>query len=378
MPINTSYRGRQMFLDGEVDIARYDVLEYPLLDKLTKTQRGYLWIPEVINDINKDKQDFARLSPHEQHIFTANLKRQTLLDSIQGRAPSEVFTPIASVPEVEAWTQLWAYSETVHAYSYTYIIRNVYADPSKVFDEMGDIEEIVTTSEAISEAYELLDRYNKAVSLFGYGHIESTDMSDLLFGGDHTYNLHDHKKLLWRALMSVNILEGVRFYVSFACSWAFGERKIMEGNAKIIKLIARDENVHLASTQHMLRTLRQRDPEFESIAKELEGECVAMFNDAIQQEKDWAKYLFKDGSMVGLTENILVQYIEYIAKQRLKAVDLPHEHLTATSNPLPWTNNWISGKDVQEAPQETSKTSYRVGAVKADLTNDLMKDIKLD
>lgn len=370
--VTTNYHGRKLFLDGDLGIARFDVIEYILLDKIVKQQRGYLWQPEEVQDIIKDKQDFATLSPHEQHIFTANLKRQTLLDSIQGRAPAEVFGPLASVPELDIWIQTWTYSETVHSYSYTYIVRNVYADPSKVFDDMGNIQEIVDCARDISEHYDWLDIYNKHVELNGYGSEIWLDVNDI-----RTTNLYDHKRALWKALMSVNILEGVRFYVSFACSWAFAERKLMEGNAKIIKLIARDENLHLASTQYLLRELRRTDPDFAKLYDETKDECVAMFESARKQEHEWARYLFKDGSMLGLTENILVQYVDYITKQRMKAVDLPHDHIEVTQNPLPWTNNWISGRDTQDAPQEVTKTQYRVGAVKADITSDTLKGIKL-
>ena len=359
-----------MFLDGEMSIARYDQPGFPLLDTLVKRQRGFFWQPEEIQDVNKDKVDFQSLTDHEKHIFVSNLLRQTLLDSVQGRAPSEVFTPIASVPEVEIWTQTWAFSETVHSYSYTYIIRNIFPNPSSIFDKMVDIKEVADCGTDISSYYEKLDWYNKVVSLYGYG--ESVVNLD---GEEVILSEKEHKKLLWLTLMSVNILEGVRFYVSFACSWAFAERKLMEGNAKIIKLIARDENLHLASTQYMLRELK-RDPIFKQIAEETENQCVEMFNSAVHQEKDWAKYLFKDGSMVGLNENILCQYVDYIAKQRMKAVDLPCE-IDISTNPLPWTLKWIGGKEMQDAPQEVSKSSYVVGSVKSDLSSDMLKNIKL-
>jgi len=365
MAVNVNYKGRNIFLDGNVDIARYDVLEFTMLDKITKQQRGFFWQPEEIQDISKDREDFGKLSEHEKHIFISNLLRQTLLDSVQGRAPSEVFSPIASVPEAEIWTQTWAFSETVHSYSYTYIIRNVFSNPSEIFERIPKIEEILATSDDISKYYGELDRYNKMVDLFGYGSHNGENFS-----------LYEHKKLLWKCLMSVNILEGIRFYVSFACSWAFAERKMMEGNAKIIKLICRDENLHLASTQYMLRELKRKDPDFAKIAGETEGECVQMFQDAIDQEKDWARYLFKDGSMMGLTEGILCQYVDYIAKQRMKAVELPTT-IKENSNPLPWTLKWIGGKEMQTAPQETSITSYQSGNVKADIGKDTFKGFKL-
>jgi ribonucleoside-diphosphate reductase beta chain len=347
MTLTVDYTGRGMFLDGSVDIARYDQPQFPALDRFVKQQRGFFWVPEEINDINKDKEDFRSLTEHEQHIFISNLLRQTLLDSIQGRAPSEVFSPITSVPEAEIWTQTWAFSETIHSYSYTYIIRNIFPKPDEIFSKMPSIMEIVDCSNDISHYYDDLDKYNKLVSLYGY-----TDGR----------NLHDHKKLLWKCIMSVNILEGIRFFVSFACSWNFAERKLMEGNAKIIKLIARDENLHLGSTQYMLRELVRTDSEFADIAKETEQECIDMFKDAILQEKAWAKYLFKEGSMVGLNENILCDYVDYIAKVRMKAVGLPCD-IEISQNPLPWTLKWIGGKEMQPAPQETNITSYRIGGM---------------
>jgi len=361
MALNVDYKGRKMFLDGSVDIARYDQIQYPTLDRIVKQQRGFFWVPEEINDINKDKVDFRKLNEHEQHIFISNLLRQTLLDSIQGRAPSEVFSPITSVPEAEIWTQTWAFSETIHSYSYTYIIRNVFSNPDEVFGRMPEIQEIVDCSVDVSKYYNELDDFNKLVSLYGY---------------EDGRTLRKHKELLWKCLMSVNILEGVRFYVSFACSWNFAERKLMEGNAKIIKLIARDENLHLASTQYMLRELVRTDPEFAEIAKETEQECIELFNAAIDQEKDWAKYLFKDGSMVGLNENILCEYVDYIAKQRMKVVGLPSD-IEITQNPLPWTLKWIGGKEMQPAAQETNITSYRIGGLKSDVSKNSFKGFEL-
>lgn len=361
MALTVDYTGRNMFLDGSVDIARYDQIQFAGLDKFVKQQRGYFWVPEEINDINKDKEDFRSLSENEQHIFVSNLLRQTLLDSIQGRAPSEVFSPITSVPEAEIWTQTWAFSETIHAYSYTYIIRNIFAKPDEIFAKMPMIQEIVDCSSDIACFYDNLDHYNKMVDLFGY-----TDGRSLL----------EHKKLLWKCLMSVNILEGIRFYVSFACSWNFAERKLMEGNAKIIKLIARDENLHLGSTQYMLRELVRTDPDFATISKETEQECVQMFQDAIDQEKAWAKYLFKEGSMVGLNEKILCEYVDYIAKARMKAVGLPCD-IEITQNPLPWTSKWIGGKEMQPAPQETNITSYIVGGLNTNIDKGSLNKFKL-
>ena len=359
------------FLDpsGGPTIQRYDTLKYKQFDQLTDKQLGFFWRPEEI-DIYKDAKDFKALTEHEKHIFTSNLKRQILLDSVQGRAPAESFGSIVSLPELENWIITWTFSETIHSRSYTHIIRNVYSNPSKIFDEMMDIEEIVDCAEDISKNYDDL------ITLAGY--------YNLLGIGKHTVNgkkidinEYELKKKLWLALMSVNILEGVRFYVSFACSWAFAELKKMEGNAKIIKLIARDENLHLASTQMLLKLLKKDDPDFEKIAVETEAESLQMFVDAVNQEKAWAEYLFKDGSMIGLNTQLLSDYIEWIATRRMTSVGLKSPYSVPQANPLPWTQKWISGAEVQVAPQETEITSYVSGGTKQDVSADTFKGFSL-
>ena len=360
-----------MFLDqsGGVNVQRYDTLKYRQFDKLTDKQLGFFWRPEEV-DITKDTKDFRDLTEHEQHIFTSNLKRQIILDSVQGRSPNLALLPIVSIPELETWIETWAFSETIHSRSYTHIIRNVYSDPSLVFDEMLNIKEITDCSDTISKHYDEL--------------IESVSYLNLLGIGTHTVNgrkvtvdLYDIKKKLWLCLMSVNILEGVRFYVSFACSWAFAELKKMEGNAKIIKLIARDENVHLASTQQMLKLLKTDDKDFAKIAKETEGACLEMFMEAVQQEKAWADYLFEGGSMIGLNAELLKNYIEWIGAKRMRAVGLTCPYTVSASNPLPWTQKWISGGEVQVAPQETEISSYVIGGTKQDVTEDTFKGLSL-
>jgi ribonucleoside-diphosphate reductase beta chain len=358
------------FLDptGGPTIQRYDTLKYKNFDKLTDKQLGFFWRPEEV-DIYQDAKDFKGLTEHERHIFTSNLKRQILLDSVQGRAPVEAFSPIVSLPEIENWIQTWTFSETIHSRSYTHIIRNVYSNPSKIFDELMDIPEIMDCAGDISKYYDDL--------------IETSAYYNLLGVGTHTVNgkkvvvdLYELKKLLWLTLMSVNILEGVRFYVSFACSWAFAELKKMEGNAKIIKLIARDENLHLASTQMLLKTLKKDDPDFITIAEETEAECIQMFVDAVDQEKQWAQYLFKDGSMIGLNTELLSNYIEFICSRRMNNVNLKSPY-SVKSNPLPWTQKWISGAEVQVAPQETEITSYVSGGTKQDVDKETFKGFSL-
>lgn len=358
------------FLDpsGGPTIQRYDTLKYKQFDQLTDKQLGFFWRPEEV-DIYQDAKDFKALTAHEQHIFTSNLKRQILLDSVQGRAPAESFGSIVSLPELENWIITWTFSETIHSRSYTHIIRNVYSNPSKVFDELMDISEIVDCADSISKYYDQLIEMAGYYNLLGEGR-------HAINGDIKVVDLYEMKKLLYLTLMSVNILEGVRFYVSFACSWAFAELKKMEGNAKIIKLIARDENLHLASTQMMLKLLRKEDPDFEKIAKETEEACIQMFVDAVDQEKAWADYLFKDGSMIGLNAELLSQYIEHIATRRMTNVKLQSPY-NAKSNPLPWTQKWISGAEVQVAPQETEITSYVQGGTKQDVAADTFKGFSL-
>ena len=358
------------FFDEPVTIARYDRQKYPFLDKLTEKQLGFFWQPQEV-EIYKDSKDFKSLTDHEKHIFTSNLKRQILLDSVQGRAPTAAFGPICSLPELETWITTWTFSETIHSRSYTYIIRNIYPDPSKVFDELMDIAEIVECAGDISKYYDELIAWNNVPQ-----NQYDTESPYFIGGIQSDINRYKHKKALWMALMSVNVLEGVRFYVSFACSWAFAELKKMEGNAKIIKFIARDENLHLAGTQQLLKALPQDDPDFARIREETKDECVKLFVSAVEQEKTWARYLFKDGSMIGLNEQLLNEYIEWIANKRMTAVGLPTTY-KGGSNPLPWTQKWISGADVQVAPQQTQISSYVVGGVKKDASTDSFKGMSL-
>jgi ribonucleoside-diphosphate reductase beta chain len=350
------------FFGKQVNIARYDKQRYNIFEKLTDKQLGFFWRPEEV-DLSRDGKDFKGLSDHEKHIFTSNLKRQILLDSVQGRAPGLAFLPICSLPELETWIQTWTFSETIHSRSYTHIIRNVYSDPSRVFDEMLDIQEIADCAADISKYYDDLIEMNNLNSIDPYW-----------VGDRQAVDPYQHKKALWLCLNAVNALEGVRFYVSFACSWAFAEVKKMEGNAKIIKLIARDENVHLASTQQLLKILPKEDPDFARIQEETRDECISMFYRVVEQEKSWAHYLFQNGSMIGLNEELLCNYVDHIAAKRMGAIGLNGK---PGANPLPWTQKWISGSDVQVAPQETEITSYVIGGVKKDVDENTFKGFTL-
>ena len=358
------------FLDEGLGMQRYDTMKYKQFDKLTDKQLGFFWRPEEI-DISKDSKDFKDLTEHEQHIFTSNLKRQILLDTVQGRAPAESFNPIVSLPELENWITTWTFSETIHSRSYTHIIRNIFPNPTAVFDDLLNVDEILDCADDITKYYDSL--------------ISDSMYYQLLGEGEHTVNRkkivvdkYELKKKVWLTLNSVNILEGVRFYVSFACSWAFAELKKMEGNAKIIKLIARDENVHLGSTQYMLtKVLTKEDPDFAKIAEECREEVQAMFIDAVEQEKQWADYLFKDGSMIGLNAKLLHDYIEWICCKRMTALGLKCPYTTTQANPLPWTQKWISGAEVQVAPQETEITSYVIGGTKQDVDDKTFNGLSL-
>lgn len=360
----------QVFLDqsGTTTVARYDNIKYRVFDRLTENQLSFFWRPQEV-DVTKDQKDFRSLSPHEQHIFTSNLKRQIILDSVQGRAPNLAFLSICSLPELEIWIQTWAFSETIHSKSYTHIIRNVYPDPSKVFDTMLDIQEIVDCANDITKHYDDLIEYTQWYHLLGEG-------SHQVNGRTVNVNVRDLKKKIWLCLNSVNALEGIRFYVSFACSWAFAELKKMEGNAKIIKFICRDENLHLGSTQTLIKLLPKDDPDFAEIEVECRDEVNKLFVAAVDQEKAWADYLFKDGSMIGLNAALLKEYVEYIANMRMSGIGMESPY-KVKANPLPWTNKWISGKEVQVAPQEVEISSYKIGDAKMDVNEDSFKGLSL-
>ena len=358
------------FVDEKLGFQRFDTVKYKQFDKLTDKQLGFFWRPEEV-DCNKDFSDFKNLTEHEQHIFTSNLKRQILLDSVQGRAPVEVFGPICSLPELENWILTWTFSETIHSRSYTHIIRNIYANPTIVFDELTNNKEILDCADDITKYYDDLNEYSMYYQLLGEG-------THKVNGKKIKISKYELKKKIWLCLNSVNVLEGIRFYVSFACSWAFAELKKMEGNAKIIKFIARDENVHLASTQYLLsKVLTKEDKDFAMIAEECKDDITQMFVDAVEQEKAWADYLFKDGSMIGLNAQLLSDYIEWICCKRMIALGIKCPFSTSQANPLPWTQKWISGAEVQVAPQETEISSYVIGGVKKDVSDDTFAGLSL-
>ncbi len=360
-----------MFFGQPVNVARYDQQKHPIFEQLIEKQLSFFWRPEEV-DVSRDRIDYGNLSSHEQHIFISNLKYQTLLDSIQGRSPNIVLLPLVSIPELETWIETWSFSETIHSRSYTHIIRNIVNDPSIVFDDIMQNQHILERASDIAQYYDELYRNSQLYSLYGAG-------THNVNGEEITVDLRLLKKQLYLCIMAVNVLEAIRFYVSFACSFAFAERKLMEGNAKIIKLIARDEALHLTGTQHMLNLMRngKDDPEMVEIAKECHEQGIEIFRKAAEQEKEWAGYLFKDGSMIGLNKDILCQYIEYITNLRMEAVGLPSAFPNSKSNPIPWINTWLSSDNVQVAPQETEISSYLVGQIDSDLSESDFDDFEL-
>ena len=350
-----------MFFGEEPNTQRFDQQKYPVFEKLNQQQLGFFWRPEEVS-LQKDRNDYLTLGEEHKHIFTSNLKYQTLLDSVQGRGPCLAFLPFCSLPELESLLVAWDFVETIHSRSYTYIMKNVYPDPTAVLDTIITTKEIMKRAETVTESYDKFIEYAHKYTLLNKG-----DRKQL-------------KKLLYLTLINVNILEGIRFYVSFACSFAFGELKLMEGSAKIISLIARDENLHLAISQNIINNyrLKENDREMLQIIKETEQEVYDMYNTAVEQEKDWAKYLFREGSMIGLNDKLLNDYVEFMANKRMRAIGLkPQYDQPLTNNPLPWTTHWLNSRSLQNAPQETEIESYVVGGIKQDVKKDSFKGFKL-
>jgi ribonucleotide reductase beta subunit family protein with ferritin-like domain len=370
--VNT--KKQPMFFGKPLGVQRYDNFKYPQFENLTKQQLGYFWRPEEVS-LQKDRGDYQTLRPEQKHIYTSNLKYQIMLDSVQGRAPGMAFLPYCSLPELEACMEVWSFMEMIHSRSYTYVIKNVYSDPSEVFDTIIKEPKILERAATVTGSYD--DFINEAQQ-WGQSSLWR-DMDKSLDTSLPVLEMKEVKRKLYRAVTNVNILEGIRFYVSFACSFAFGELKLMEGSAKIISLIARDENQHLAITQNILNNWRKGDDsEMVQIMKEEEQWTYDMFDKCVNEEKKWAEYLFKDGSMIGLNDKLLYQYVEWVANRRLRSIHLkPQYDIPAKNNPLPWTEHWISSKGLQVAPQETEVESYVVGGIKQDVKKDTFSGFKL-
>ncbi len=362
-----------MFFGAPLGVQRYDSYRYPTFDRLTQQQLGYFWRPEEVS-LQKDRADYATLNEQQKHIFTSNLKYQIMLDSVQGRAPGMAFIPYCSLPELEACMQVWQFMEMIHSRSYTHIIKNVYSNPSDVFDTILEDENILVRAESVTKSY---DEFLNQAQDWGASNNWKDDWKDHI---NAEWTRRDLKRSLYRAVANVNILEGIRFYVSFACSFAFGENKLMEGSAKILSLIARDESQHLVLTQNILKNWAdgKDDPEMVKIAKEEKEFVTQMFKKCVDEEKAWADYLFKHGSMIGLNDRLLFQYVEWIANRRMKAIGLePIYDQPLRNNPLPWTEHWLNSKGQQNAPQETEIESYVVGGIKQDVTENTFAGFSL-
>ena len=361
-----------MFFGKPLGVQRYDSYKYPVFEKLTQQQLSYFWRPEEVS-LQKDRSDYQTLRPEQKHIFTSNLKYQIMLDSVQGRGPGMAFTPYCSLPELEACMGVWEFMEMIHSRSYTYIIKNVYPNTSEVFDTILQDPQIMERAASVTAAYD------EFINL-AHEYDNSQEWVHALEGVDYAHKArYELKRKLFRAVATVNILEGIRFYVSFACSFAFGELKLMEGSAKIISLIARDENQHMVITQNILNKWRDGDdPEMKKIWEEEQDWLYDAFRNCVDQERRWAEYLFKEGSMIGLNDKLLCQYVEWVANRRLKAIGLkPLYDISAKNNPLPWTEHWISSKGLQVAPQETEVESYMIGGIKQDVKKDTFSGFKL-
>lgn len=359
-----------MFLGNSVNVSRYDQQRYIAFEKLIEKQLSFFWRPEEV-DVSKDRADWQSLTDSEKHIFISNLKYQTLLDSMAARSVNAVLLPLVSLPEVETWVETWAFSETIHSRSYTHILRNLFTEPGEIFDDIIVNPAILKRASSIAKFFDDVILTTQLLQSQGEGTYE-------VEGKKIEVSTRKLKERLFLAVCSVNALEAIRFYVSFACSFAFAERELLEGNAKIIKLIARDEALHLTGTQHILNNWKsgKDDPEMKIISEELRDEGLQIFLDVVEQEKEWAQYLFKDGSMIGLNADILNQYIEYISNQRLTAIgfDAPYD---IKSNPLPWMNAYLVSDNVQVAPQETEISSYLVGQVDSSVDVDDFDDFDL-
>ncbi len=361
-----------MFLGNSVNVSRYDQQRYTAFEKLIEKQLSFFWRPEEV-DVSKDRADWQRLTDSEKHIFISNLKYQTLLDSMAARSVNAVLLPLVSLPEVETWVETWAFSETIHSRSYTHILRNLFTEPGEVFDDIIVNPAILKRATSIAKYFDEVILTTQLLQSQGEGSYSVEGMIEKF-----DVSTRKLKERLYLAVCSVNALEAIRFYVSFACSFAFAERELLEGNAKIIKLIARDEALHLTGTQHILNNWMsgKDDPEMKEVSEDMRDAGLQIFLDVVEQEKEWAEYLFKDGSMIGLNTEILNQYIEYISNQRLTAIGFDAQ-FNIKSNPLPWMNAYLVSDNVQVAPQETEISSYLVGQVDSTVNADDFDDFDL-
>ena len=330
-------KNQPMFFGEELSIQRYDTYKYHYFEKNARLQISYFWVPEEIT-LMKDISEFKTLSEDEREIFTNNLKYQILLDSVQGRGPSQAFLPHCSLPELEGAINSWQFFEGIHSRSYTYIIKNLYTNPSEVFDNILDNRAIVDRAKTSAKYY-----------------------NDFIETGGS-----DKTKLLL-AMVNVFILESIRFYISFASTFSFAENRLLEGSAKIVSFIARDENLHMALTSYIIRKWLEDEPDMKKIFDENKEEIIIkMFDEAVEEEVQWAKYLFRNTSLIGLNGVLSEQYVRWLASNRLKKIGLSKSYGGPKKTPLPWMDNWLNSKSVQVAPQESELESYTIGGIKMD------------
>ena len=359
-----------MFLDNNPNVARYDIQKFVTFEKITEKQLSFFWSENEI-DVSKDRAEFANLPKHEQHIFLSNLKYQILLDSIEARSVNVAFLPVVSLTEIESLIEVIASFEVIHSRAYSHLIRNVFVNPSEVFDEIMVNEAILERAQSIGQYYDDLIEFNGYYNLFGYG-------THLLNGKEIILDEGEHIKKIILAIVTMYCLESIRFIVSFCCSFAFSERKLMVGNSKLITLISRDEMLHVTFAQIIINHWVEfkDDPRFSRWWYELMPEIRNIFQTVAEQEFDWADYLFKDGSMLGLNDTILKNYVKYIVNLRMSAVGLEPLY-DVQNNPIPWVNSYYNSSEVQSAAQEVELTSYLVGQIDASLEADEFLDFEL-
>ena len=344
----TDYLQRKMFLDpaGPVTIQRFEEVKYNKVADFEKTARGFFWVPEEIS-LTKDAQDFKDASDAVKHIFTSNLLRQTALDSLQGRGPSQIFTPVVSLPELEALVYNWSFFETnIHSRSYSHIIRNIYNVPKEVFNTIHDTEEIVGMASSVGNYYDYLHKLNCQKEI-----------------GEILVSEEEHIKAIYLALHASYALEAFRFMVSFATSLAMVENKIFIGNGNIISLILQDELLHKGWTAFLINQVVKEDSRFAKVAQECQEEVLQIYKDVIKEEKDWAVYLFKKGPVIGLNANILIDFVDYTAVNALKDIGIKYWATAPKSTPIPWFNKHSDTSKKQTALQENESTNYVIGVM---------------
>lgn len=345
LSIVPNYTKRKMFLDGTVTIQRFEDVAYKKLQDMEKTARGFFWNPEEV-DLSKDATDFKTVSDSIKHIFTSNILRQTALDSMQGRAPSQIFTPVISVPELETVVNNWSFFETnLHSVSYSHIIRNIYNVPKDVFNTIHDTQEIIDMAASVGKYYNALHVLNCKKEV-------GVDVSE-----------DEHIKAIWLALHASYALEALRFMVSFATSFAMAELKVFIGNSKIVELILHDELLHKGWTAYLINQNYKDDERFRRIAKECEEEVYQIYDDVIREEKEWAKYLLKKGPVIGLNVQILEDYVDWVAHNSLKDIGIKYRQSYPKNHPIPWMNRYIHTNKKQTALQESESTNYVIGVM---------------